>query len=780
MVPGKSRKWNANWIWDAKNPAPTNSYYYFRKTFYRHAEAGPVRVFITADSRYQLFINGELVGRGAPQSQPFLHYYDEYEEAESPTPGTHCLAVLVNYTGIMDGTRGGLLLEVVDMDGNTVVGTDESWRFHRARAWQSRTHRIRANRSIPYQEFFDARMEPRGWRNSDFDDSSWSKAAAIQGRFSARPPAVLPWGRLVPRDIPHMYEEAILPVRVERVEESLDLANRSRANDLAPSLSMVGRELQYTRVDRPECLCDSEGDTVIQGSTAHLDLDFDGVYSPAVVLDFGRVVTARTILDITASAGCAVEIGYAERLIDGYFNIAMECEFADRYTTRSGRQTFEAFWWKAFRYMKLRFRNCQEPVTVHEVAARISTYPYKEKGGFSSNDETLNGVFDISRYTVRLCSNEFLMDTPWREQAQWLGDVALVTVPAIHSCFGDSLLTGKFLRQAAENRHQTGLLSNVSNQVNHSWQSAIPDYSLWWIGGLLEQYLFTGEEYWIHAFYPQAVGIIQAHLNHLNDRGLIEDMPYWVFVDWADVDKRGECAAFNAIFYGALQAILPMAELKGDSYMVNLVRETMEKMEGVFQQHFFDPERGCFADAVIDGEFSPRISEHANFAAVRYGLCDDATAQSLINAFFVDRTITGATEAQPFFMTVVLAALDRAGRTELALELIRERWGKRMLDKGCTSVLEEWYENGSWRDGDFKGFLRSHSHAWSACPADFLIRALIGLEILEPGCARVRIAATPTQFDYDVSFPTPHGSILVRNIDGEFTAEVPADVEVAE
>lgn len=773
-----TRKWNAKWIWDAQNATSKNIFYYFRKKFNLTETSSEMNLFVAADTRYMLYINGEYVGRGAPQSQPFFQYYDEHEVSQFLKKGTNCIAVIVNHVGNQSDTRGGLLIELTDSNGNKVIGTDNSWKQKIANTWQQNTYSYHGNKSVPYQEFFDARKTTQGWNEINFDDSSWSEAIVISGRTSDRPPSVTPWSRLIPRDIPFMHNEKVLPKAIEKIEESLDLNNRSRANDLAPGLSMVGNEIKYCKVESADALCSDKGDTIFQSSMNHLDLDFDGIYAPAIVIDFGKVLTARPILNLTASAGCCIEIGYAERLIDGNFNIAMECEFANRYTTKEGKQTFESFWWYSFRFLKIRFRKCFEPVTIHSLHANITTYPYEEKGGFSSSDETLNGVFKISKETVRLCSNEFLMDTPWREQAQWLGDVALVTVPAIHSCFGDSALTGKFLRQAGENRHQTGMLSNVSNYVNHNWEFAIPDYSLWWISGLLDQYQFTGERRWIDNYYPQATGIILAHMNYVNEHSLIEDMPYWVFIDWADTDRRGECAAYNAIFYGALDAILPMAELKNDTFMIDLAKKTMQGIKDSFRKTFYDPSKGCFADAVIDGKFSEKFSEHANFAAIRYGLCDDKTANQIIDSIFVNNTVKGATEAQPFFMAVVLAALDRIGRSDLAFQIIRDRWGKRMLDKGATSVFEEWYNNGSWRSGEFDGFLRTHSHAWSACPANFLIRNLIGLEIIKPGGTKIKLAPKQTDFDYTVKFPLKSGTVTVKHKNGKTDIDVPNGIEI--
>ena len=771
-----SRPWNAHWVWAAGDGREKNAYYYFRRDVHLDQVPQDARIFITADTRYLLFINGKRVGRGAPQSKPFYHYYDEYPVGEFLQAGANCIAVICCHLGTLLDTRGGLLAEIVDGQGQTLAATDESWRVEPANAWQRNTFCLTGNRMTPFQEFFDARSVPTGWDQAGFDDVRWAPATVLD-----TPPAYgrCPFSRLVPRDIPHMTETPVRPARINRVEESTDLNCRVDPENLAAGLSVVGGPLLHTRVVNPEAICTGEGVAVVQGSTDHVGKTYCAAkYSPAVVLDFGRILNGFTEIDIEAPPGAVMEFAYAERLVDGYVNIALECPFADRYTATAGRQNFRSFSWRAFRYVKVRFRSCDTPLTVHALRAVETAYPYEDRGGFQSTDETLNAVFRISRDTVRLCSNECLMDTPYREQAQWLGDVAAVTLPAIYACFGDTRLPEKFLRESAGNQLPTGLLANVSNGVYHKWASAIPDYSLWWVIALWRHYLYTGDEHWINRYYPTAQFITSAILPHVNARGLVENMPYWVLIDWAPLDRRGECTAFNAIFYGALEALHSMACLKNDAYTRDLSRSVMTRLHAVFQERLYDPGRGCFADARVNDQWSDVVSEHANFAAIRWGLCDQSTAARIIDRLIENPAISGVVEAQPFFMPVVLAALDRAGRFDLALSLVRDRWGQRMLAHGATSTYEEWSCNGSWRFGEFAGFQRTQSHAWSACPASFLVSDLMGLTILEPGCRKVALAPHITPFDYQAALPTPRGTIRVQCTGGKLRFDIPGTIEV--
>ncbi|MBI4979140.1 MAG: family 78 glycoside hydrolase catalytic domain [Spirochaetes bacterium] len=764
MVP---HRWQAQWIWKRGEDAVKNSYYFFRREITSENTATNARVFISASTRYELFINGSLAGRGPVPGQPYHQYYDVVDISGLLTSGKNTVGVVVNFTGKYEGTRGGLIAEI-DCGGERIV-SDDSWRVTRAQAWNANTHHIQFNQVACYQEHFDARKSFAGWNIPGFDDAGWEKAAII--------PELKKWTTLVARDIPFMHEHPVFPAAIAYTEECLDVANRHRADDLSISLSAAGSsELRYSTIKDPDALL-SGGYAEVMCSTKHRDGIFDGIYDPCIILDFGRVITARPMLSLTGAAGGIVDIGYAERLIDGRFNNAIECPFADRYTMTDGAQSWQPFAWKGFRYLKLRFRSCFTPVTVM-ITALITEYPYDERGQFSSGDDIINRVFAMSKYTLRLCSNDSIVDTPWREQGQWLGDVAAVTLPGIYSCFGDTVLPKKFLRQSAANMLPTGLIANMTNTIDTDYRNVIPDYSLWWVMALRDYYRYTGDADTLHEFYPHVLRIIQAHAGYIGAHGLIENMPYWVFIDWADIDKRGECAAYNALFYGALEAVAAMAAFRHDDYFLDMVNSMRSSMRENFQKRLFDDRRGVVFDACVDDVLSGKISEHANLAAIRWGLVSDEAAGLIIRHLYETKDVR-YTEAQPFFTTVVLSALDRIGRTDIALRILKERWGDRMAARGFSSTLEEWYENGSWRSGEFKGFLRTHSHAWSACPAEFLIRTLSGFEIVEPGCTKVRISPKDAPFEYQVVIPTPLGGISVqKSIGRNAVVAVPEGITV--
>jgi alpha-L-rhamnosidase len=770
----RSRSWRGNWIWHPHAPR-RNAWVLFRHDF-EIAETAGAKLYISADTRYRVWINGVLLGDGPPQSQPYHQYYDDRDISHCLQVGGNSIAVVVHHQGVQDSARGGLLAEIVSR-GNVVSSTGERWRCRIGNAWRVDTNYCEMNRIGPFQEQVDLRQIPFGWDRAGFDDRSWDAPTVLpEGAGTKEPPLVMPWCRLIPRDIAFISENNVYPTEIQKLEECIDLATRRSPGDISMSLSQVGRPVDWAVARNVDELLSEDGETILACSNRHLDGIADGRYDPCLTLDFGCVLTGYAEIEVDAPAGARIEIGYAERLIDDHFNISIECPFADSATIAEGKQVFRPLVWRSFRYLRIRLKDCETQLKVHAVRAVAVDYPFEERGVYHGN-KRMEQIFEICRTTLRLCSIESLMDTPYREQAQWLGDVAAVTIPAIYACFGDTALAGKFIRQSAMNTKPTGLIANISNVSSNNWEHDIPDYSLWWVMCLWNHYNYSGDPRFIHECYPEMQRIMRSHLERVGPDGLIDQLFGWVFIDWANVDTHGASAAYNAIFAGACDAAGKIAALKGDTWAETVYTAAAKGIRAAYRDKFLDVETGLLVDAVHNERRSDRFSEHGNTSAIAFDCVDEETADRIIAALFENKSVP-TIEAQPFFMVVVLEALRKRNRLDIALKLIDERWGERMIDRGYTSCTEEWYQNGSWRDGSWQGFQRTHSHAWSACPAEFLITGLAGIRILEPGCSTLRVAPYESSEPYQVVFPTPKGEVHVDWNGKAAIISAPDDIEL--
>ena len=134
-----------------------------------------------------------------------------------------------------------------------------------------------------------------------------------------------------------------------------------------------------------------------------------------------------------------------------------------------------------------------------------------------------------------------------------------------------------------------------------------------------------------------------------------------------------------------------------------------------------------------------------------------------------------ALEGDCFATHTILTALDKAGRFDLVLRIIRERWGKRWASLGYTSTPEHWAR--FYCDGDRNNF-PSHSHGWSGGPAELLTHQLLGIEIVVPGFKTIRINPKSPGFDVNVELSTPSGIIRGECRKNQWKLSLPDKIKI--
>lgn len=76
----RSRKWRANRIWSPED-TPQNTYWQFRRVFSLDSVPEEARLFVTAETRCRVWLNGEPIGRAPKPCQPWMQYYHRFNVA---------------------------------------------------------------------------------------------------------------------------------------------------------------------------------------------------------------------------------------------------------------------------------------------------------------------------------------------------------------------------------------------------------------------------------------------------------------------------------------------------------------------------------------------------------------------------------------------------------------------------------------------------------------------------------------------------------------------------
>lgn len=807
MQPFKRR---AEWIWRRRGlsglafgqtagrlAAEANRYVYFRRVVEVDGEVERAGVHVSADGRYQLFVNGRFVGRGPARSNPAWQCVDPYDLRPYLRPGRNVIAALVHAYGRhtawyelpgWDQARlfgcGGFFLQGDLVAGGEPVRLDASrgdaWRCLTSPAWQQDV----PGSSLGFVEVYDARLAPTGWTGLEFDDSAWEAAEVLRlpGRnFSGD---VVPFPVLVPRDIPPLLEEVRFPARVLRVAE---VTNAPGAGDVAAQLAREPlAELSACRAHNVDRLAAGQG--AAEFVTA-------GERSVALIFDCDGLVTGRVRFELDGPAGAVIDLAYGERLLpDGRVRPEpgipqIDTPIAHRYILRQGPQSWETFEWGGFRYLQLTIRHAPEPLRLRSLGVNFTTYPVEARGRFACSDESLNWLWEIGANTLRLCMHDAYVDCPSREQRQWMGD-AYVEMLINFAAFGDDRLAARILRQIGQSQQGDGLtMMTAPADFAAGRFMNIPDFCLYWLLTLDRYALYSGDTALIGELYPTAVKAVAWFERHLNEEDLLTDVPHWVFIDWAELDKQGQVTALNAQFVAALRAVAGFARQVNALEDAARFGELAERVAAAINEQLWDEERGVYVDARRDGVRSRRVSQQSNAAAIAFDVAPPERWPRILETILDEARLVltrwadrdprapafdeavNVVRAQPFYCHHLHRALSKAGRHEDLLDHIRRHW-ESLVDEGGDTFRETWQLDE----------ITSLCHAWSGTPTFDLSTEVLGITPLRPGFDRFRVAPQPAGLTWaEGVFPSPRGDIkLAWQIEADHVAlqlEIPFDSE---
>jgi hypothetical protein len=478
------------------------------------------------------------------------------------------------------------------------------------------------------------------------------------------------------------------------------------------------------------------------------------------VIDFGKEVTGHPVIELDgALGGEIIDLGYAEVLQSPEGTVLAPARgtgglvnpdragvhYADRYICRPGKQQFQTFDKRAFRYLQVDVRNLHQPIPLGPISLVLSTYPVEARGSFTCSDDLLNRIWEIGAWTVQLNMEDAYTDCPWRERGQWWGD-ARVQALVNYYAFGDLKLIRRGLRQIAQSQTAEGWTMGV---YPTDWSGAIlPTFTLLWVISLLDYYMHSGDRELVRELFPAVERAIAAFARHHSEHGLLRNVPHWPFVDWAAVETSGESASLNALYHGALRAAADLADILGDRHQSTGYRGLADDIRSGMERHLWDPEKSCYRESWKEGGWSRNISEQANSWAIVFDVAGNHRA-SIIESLFDHHRATIST-GTPYFSFYVLQAMARAGRHEEVLAYIRSHW-KVMLDWGATAWWEVWEPKGSF------------CHGWSSGPTVVLQTEILGVTPGKPGWEEVFVAPHPGDLAWARGkVPTPHGTISVE------------------
>lgn len=415
-----------------------------------------------------------------------------------------------------------------------------------------------------------------------------------------------------------------------------------------------------------------------------------------------------------------------------------------------------------FRFVRIDLLTEGATLELYTAKAMLQYRDLPYLGSFSCSDPLLERIWQTGAYTVHLNMQQYIWDGVKRDRLVWIGDLH-PEISTITRVFGRTDMIPESL-------------DYVSGQTPATqWMNDFPSYSMWWIIIQRDYFKQFGDRAYLQQQIPYLKTLFANLSRYIDPQGW-DITPAERFVDWP---TKGHDEAVRT----GLQALHILAE---------------EACADIFREFGED----ALARAALDDcarmrrvSVDPDGFKQSAALAVLAGLLD---AQDTASNLLLRNGAHGMTGFMGYY---VLQALAQAGQATAALELIRTFWGG-MLRLGATTFWEDfdirWLENaapidrlpragevdvhGTYGRHCYRGYRHSLCHGWAGGPTAWLSDHVLGVEILEPGCTRVRIAPQLGDLQWARgTYPTPFGVIELshtRLADGSVRTQVSAPPEI--
>lgn len=491
-------------------------------------------------------------------------------------------------------------------------------------------------------------------------------------------------------------------------------------------------------LSRSSLLCDSPDFTVLKVS--------DGA-DAELILDFGEQTVGYVGVDIKGEAGVVVDMVGFEAMTDGEPLRTDNLNNSVRVVLDDGWTSYLSATRLGLRYLIVTVRGASKPVSIRRVYLLRAVYPVNRSGSFTCSDSALTTLWELGRRTVELCMDDTYVDCPTYEASFWTGDMRNEALCA-QVAFGEAQLTRRCFQLAADSLARSPMIENV---VPSGYHRIIPNWSFLWVVAVWEWYRFTGD--------PDGVGLVWSALlqqadtvcAHVEGNNLFR-FADWNMMDWAALDTPEGCypATESAWAAYSLELTAAMTELpfvngsvagsgrRTARAQIDHWRATAARIREGLNDLLWSEEARAYRDSLYsDGTPSAGFSQQTQIVLLVADCVPDDRKASVMEAV-IAAPAGWVRVASPWMMWFRFEALARAGRHDLILETILERWGD-MLRQGATTCWETFagFFQGRWSP------TRSWCHGWSAAPTYFLSRYQLGVSEDVPGGAVVTVAPVP-------------------------------------
>lgn len=728
---------DAAWVWHPSLGRDAPAFVVFRIAF--DAAAAPLILHVSADERYELFLDGVRISRGPDRSDVEHWSYASYRIELAP--GQHELKalawVLLPSAAPMAqlSHRGGFVLKAEGVYDALLTTGVAPWAVARAGGWMpipdATPHVYGVGACLEWAGGMDpAEPEvPAATIRPSLRDSEWGCAS--------------PGWKLFPSTIPDRLDRIVTPGRAVAAG-----AGNPDAEFAFPSDSATSPRLQAWNAALQQ-----RGPIVVPPDSQEY-----------VLADLGDYFTGYPVLDVSGGRGSSVRWSWAESLfvsasqpyrkgnrgeVIGKHFLGM----TDSFPVDGVPRSMTLPWWRAGRFWLIRVQTAAEPLEIRGLALNEERYPLEMEGSFAADDPDLDAIQRICVRGMQCCAHETYMDCPYYEQLMYVGDTRLEMLTH-YVMSRDARLAQRCIDLFDYSRVNWGFVNEryPSSTPQHS-----PTFSLIWTLMLHDFMLWRGAEpEWFLARMTGLRAMLEQFKPYEDADGLLSRLPGWPFMDWVGGWKTGNppgavggvSGLVNLLYVMALQHASALETIANEPLLARRHRQNARRTAQSVRARFWNADRKMLADDPEQTAYSEHTQALALLSGAVQGPQAGQTLRNLLRA-------TDLKRASSYFSFYVFEALRGRGRADLVQPRL-EMW-REMVRLDCRTPLEAPEPS------------RSDCHAWSSQPLYHLFASIAGIRPSSVGFKTVSIAPQPGAWKrIAASLPHPSGGTvdLEMNLDG--------------
>ena len=714
--------------WIRPSESATNAFYLIGKSFRLTSDPTEATFTIASHTRYRLYVNGEYVGAGPVPGGRDCSYADSHKIASHLKKGTNHILLNVESLGVPICSREdktpavNFRIEITQRKQTVCVLSDETCKFRRNNAYLD--HGGRVSEDLGFKEVYDAKAGTEMFAAPKLSDKSWKPVELIKEDDI-----------ILPRLIDPLAETTVLPVSILGVYNSPERPKDFPIDDVPKAVSEAELSpLKSGSIDNAENLLTGEGAVTVKTPR--------GDKPVAVVLDFGRIVSGSIFIEAEDSAAGIIDISYGETLSgdtpEADRNDVMQ---ADRIILKKGPFIRNGFDRRSFRYVMLEFRRLAKPLVIKSLRAveRLADMPLT--GSFECSDDILNKIWKRGANTLRLCMQDVLAESPFREQTQWWGDISIMG-RSIYYAYNDTSYLRQAILQTLDGQYEDGMFpARYPSGTKKVYIDCAQDF----LTSVCDYYGYSNNKELMVGAYPQVRNLVRFFDKYLNSDNLLENVEEKIFIDWEDYDTSGISTVINALYCGILRTAAIIAEAAEKYEDAEKLVERADTVKKAINKFFYIERKGLYCEGMKDGKLRDDFLRQTNILLILSDVPDyyrKAGIFRMLSFSHLPQIVT------PYFSSKLNRAYIMNHRNNDAIYNTRKNWSN-MLRNDYDTLRE-----------DFEG-MGGMCYGWSTAPVGGLIGQYLGIKPVV-GSRRFAIA--------------PHAGGLKRAKGGIMTDQGPLNV----